>query len=301
MTRLQTKCLIGSALFHGLTVVVFLATAAFRSAPTVTGDQVLNLIPAKILDDPGFGGQPAPAPVKPQPYPPAIQPAPPKPPSQPAPVAPPAPPKPPPQPAPAAPPKTVAATTSRQPDVKPAAARPGPSPTPVRRGIKVTLDPVTPSTGATSRNSDSAAQAWAAEQAANHKRVQEEFAAAFAALDSSVRSKETPVNVVALPGEGGGEAFVNYGTAVCSVYYNAWRPEVTSRRLTVPVAQIVVSRNGSVTSSELVTKSGDPLLDRSVQRALDAVKELPPFPPNATDTERSFIIRFNPEAKQSAG
>ena len=56
MTRLQTKCLIGSALFHGLTVVVFLATAAFRSAPTVTGDQVLNLIPAKILDDPGFGG-----------------------------------------------------------------------------------------------------------------------------------------------------------------------------------------------------------------------------------------------------
>jgi len=28
---------------------------------------------------------------------------------------------------------------------------------------------------------------------------------------------------------------------------------------------------------------------------------LPPFPPNAPDAERSFIIRFNLEAKQDAG
>ena len=121
------------------------------------------------------------------------------------------------------------------------------------------------------------------------------------ALESNIHGSETTDNVAALPGDGGGEAFVNYGTAICNVYYNAWRPEEPAHKLTPPAVKIVVSRNGHVTSAEFVAKSGDPLLDQSVQRALDAVKELPPFPPGSTDTERSFIIRFNPEAKQSAG
>jgi hypothetical protein len=40
-----------------------------------------------------------------------------------------------------------------------------------------------------------------------------------------------------------------------------------------------------------------------VQRALDQVERqrLPPFPPNAEDSQRTFTIRFDLEAKQSAG
>jgi TonB family protein len=163
------------------------------------------------------------------------------------------------------------------------------------------------STRTPSRNSDSAAQAraaeqaLAAEQAANNKRMQQEIAGTFAALDSSIHSKDSSVKMATLPGEGGGEAFVSYDNVVFNAYYNAWRPEVATRRLPVAVVKIVVSRNGSITSSEFVTKSGDPMLDRSVQRALDAVKDLPPFPPNATAAERSFIITFDPKALQSAG
>jgi len=48
MTRLQKKCLVGSACFHGLTVAVFLATAAFRSEPAITEGRVLTLIPTRM-------------------------------------------------------------------------------------------------------------------------------------------------------------------------------------------------------------------------------------------------------------
>jgi len=67
--------------------------------------------------------------------------------------------------------------------------------------------------------------------------------------------------------------------------------------------KIVVARNGDVLSSDIVSKSGDPAVDQSVQRALDQVEreKLPPFPPKAEDTQRTFVIRFNFEAKQSAG
>ncbi len=313
MTRLQKKCLVGSAFFHGLMVVVFLATAAFRSrtTTTITEAQVLTLVPTKILDRLESGGQSAPAIVNPLPSPPAARPAPPSPQPQPAPPAPtriqpppapPAPPRPQLQPSRSTPPKPAATTTARQPaDTKPAPVNPIPRPGATRRGITVDLSQITPSTRGPSRSADAAAQERAAAQAANAKRIQQEVAAAFASLDSSVHSKDNSVAVATLPGEGGGEAFASYDTAVKSAYYNAWSPELSARKTAVSDVKIVVSRNGSITSSEFVSKSGDPLLDRSVQRALDAVKQLPPFPPGATDLERTFIIRFNPETLPSAG
>jgi len=310
MTRLQTRCLVGSAFFHGLIVVVLLATAAFRSAPVITDAQVMNFISPKILDLAVSGGQPVPKVGRPQPSPPAIQPASPELPPHPAPPAPPKPqtqstppipPKPQPQPAPASQPKTTTTTTARQPETTPTPPKTAVKPTPAKRGIIVDFTPPSPSSRTASRNTDSSAAARAATQAANSKRIQQAIADAFGSLDSSVRGTASPVSVVPIPGEGGGEAFISYDTAVKSAYYNAWRPEVTSHRLAVADVRIVVSRNGEITSSELVRKSGDPLLDRSVQRALDAVKQLPPFPPNATDTERSYLIRFDPETKQSAG
>jgi TonB family protein len=192
---------------------------------------------------------------------------------------------------------------------KPIAAKPAPDPAPVTHKITPSYTPVAPSRSS-SRSTDTPAQTRAAELAASQaaareaagRRAQEAaVATALAGLDSSIRGREIPVTVAALPGDGGGEAFASYDTAVCTVYYNAWRPEDPARKVAAPVVKIVVSRNGNVTSSAFVSKSGDPLLDRSVQRALDAVKELPPFPPTSTDTERSFVITFNPEAKQSAG
>jgi TonB family protein len=67
--------------------------------------------------------------------------------------------------------------------------------------------------------------------------------------------------------------------------------------------EIVVARNGDIVSSKIVSRSGDSSVDQSVQRALDTVErqKLPPFPTGAADTQRTFLIRFNLEAKQSNG
>ena len=58
MTRLQKKCFVASACLHGLLGVVVLVTAAFRSEPTVAGEQVLTLISPLVLDRTGSGGGP---------------------------------------------------------------------------------------------------------------------------------------------------------------------------------------------------------------------------------------------------
>jgi outer membrane biosynthesis protein TonB len=114
----------------------------------------------------------------------------------------------------------------------------------------------------------------------------------------------TPVTVATLQGEGGGEAFVNYRTAIFNAYFHAWKtPETAAHNKAVANVKIVVARNGDVLSSDIVTKSGDADVDKSVQRALDQVEreKLPPFPSSSQDTVRTFILRFDLEAKQSAG
>jgi TonB family protein len=307
MTPLQKKCLAASLCFHGLMLAVFLATAAFRSEPpAISAQQVLTLIPARILDTPGVGGGPVPVRVTP----PAPQPA-----SPPAPPAPPAPPVAHPTPPPVAPPRppTPPRAAPTPPDTRPAVTRSTTDSAPKPHQITPTYVPVVsnrtpPRSTETEAQSRAAAQtaekaAQAASQAAARERAQE-VSDAFAALDSSVRARETPVGVASLPGEGGGDAFVNYTTAIFNAYYQAWKtPDTAAHRLAVVDVKIVVARNGEIISSEIISKSGDAAVDQSVQRALDQVarQKLPPFPPKATDTERAFLITFNLQAKQSAG
>jgi TolA protein len=147
-----------------------------------------------------------------------------------------------------------------------------------------------------------AAQAAAQAKRANAQKLASEISSAFSELNSTVGSTASAEHDVAMLGEGGGEAFVNYRTAVFNAYYHAWRtPDQTTHSHAVVDAKIVVLRDGTVTSSEFVSKSGDSAVDRSVQRALDAVSHLPAFPAATQDVERTFIIRFDLEAKQEAG
>jgi TonB family protein len=296
MTRLQKKCLVASVCFHGLTVVVLLATAAFRPEPTITELPVLNLVSLPVLDRSGVSAPSAPAVVPPQPSPPVTHAAPPV-------AAPPvaAPPVAAPQTHSTEPPKTVVKNTPKPSENRPVTAKAAAAVAPPKHVVTADLTPASSSTKPAPRSAESSAATQAAALAASKKKAQE-IAAVFAALDSKVSSKDPLDKVVALPGEDSGEAFVNYRTAVFNAYYQAWKtPEDTSRKMAVADVKIVVARSGEILSCEFVSKSGDAAIDLSVQRALDAVKQLPPFPPKATDTERSFIIRFNLEAKQSAG
>jgi hypothetical protein len=301
MTRLGKKCFVGSAFFHGLTVAVFIATAAFRTAPPPpTSEQVLTLVPGTTVVDTatrGGGGPAAPAPI-PAPVPPRPQPVSTPPPS-PA-THPPSAPVPPPrqaqQPAPA----------PRRSDPAPTVSRAGPDPAPQRNHITPTFASAATSARSPSRNTDSSAQTQASQAAAREAGIQraQEIKEALASLGSSVRGRETPVSVATLPGEGGGDAFVNYRDAVFSAYYHAWKtPEASARSMAVADVKIVVSRNGDVLSSDFVSKSGDAAVDKSIQRALDQVErqKLPSFPPTSSDDERTFLLRFDLQAKQSAG
>jgi TonB family protein len=199
---------------------------------------------------------------------------------------------------------TVKSVTPKPDTAKPDTAKPDIVPAPSKQHIITpTFDNPTRSAKPSPASAESSAQAQAS---AREARKRAEIAAAFSQslsqLASAVGSDDSKVTVTSLPGAGGGEAFINYGTAVFNLYDHAWKkPEDAALKQAVAVVKIVVARNGDIISADFVNKSGDGSVDRSVQRALDAVKHLPSFPPNAEDTERTFILRFNLETKQSAG
>ena len=157
--------------------------------------------------------------------------------------------------------------------------KPSLEPAPKKHEIDVDLTQDTRSSKKPSKSADNAAESRAAAQSAARaasKKLAQEVAEAFAGLDSNLHSTEPASKVVALSagtgGEGGGEAFVNYDTAIFNAYYRAWvTPDGTTHNLAVTDAKIVVQRDGTVTFAEIVNKSGDAAIDRSVQRALSDI------------------------------
>jgi TonB family protein len=122
------------------------------------------------------------------------------------------------------------------------------------------------------------------------------------ALANGVESSGAKATVVNLPGQGGGAAFAGYNTVIFNAYYHAWiTPDSTADRLAAVEVKIVVARDGSIISADVTNPSGDSALNRSVEKALRAVRKLPPFPSGATDDQRSFLIRFNLDTKESSG
>jgi protein TonB len=289
MTRLQKKCLIAAAGLHGALVLLLLLTAAFRSEPALKEEQVLDLVSPRLLDRAGFGGS---LPAEAAPLPP-LPPQPPQAESHPAPAEP--------QPAPRSVTreKPAAESKPRETPSKPAAttAAEKPAGQPKREAHEVKPEYTPAVAGAKPGRTE----AKRTEPDAVPSRAAA-VAGALNDLASGVRANTARATVVELPGQGGGEAFTGYETAIFNAYYRAWKtPDETTDRLAAAEVKIVVARDGSIVSAEITGKSGDAAMDRSVQRALEAVKELPAFPEKATDSQRSFIIKFNLEAKQSSG
>ncbi|MCX8155995.1 MAG: TonB C-terminal domain-containing protein [Verrucomicrobiae bacterium] len=103
-------------------------------------------------------------------------------------------------------------------------------------------------------------------------------------------------------GVGGGPAAINYSQAVLGAYDDAWQPPPELEEDTaVTVARIIVHRTGRIVDARIIKRSGNHLMDLSVQNALEAVKELPPFPEGARDLERTFKIEFNLKVKRGIG
>jgi TonB family protein len=300
MTRLSKKCFLFSAGMHGALLLILVASSAFRSKPHNTELPILPMIPANIVDGATSvsGSRTAPQPAPPAP----VQ----------APVAPPVP-----QPTPPRPQPVVERTVPVLPTpkrevprerVEPQHSDEGelPPPKPVKhrpvktREIVPTFDPVNPRT-ARKISHDQAEEESHNTQRERNRRLNR-IASALNAMATEVKHSGAAGTAVDMPGQADGPAFADYKTVIYNVYHQRWIvPDSTGSTTAATDVKIIVSRDGSILSAEIINPSGDRALDRSVDRVLQAVRQLPPFPAGAQEAQRTFLLRFDLESKEGSG
>jgi TonB family protein len=124
------------------------------------------------------------------------------------------------------------------------------------------------------------------------------------ALQNAIRNLKksfSPSTTVDMPGNSSA-AYANYASAVKSIYEQAWTPpdDTTSDDANTKVS-ITIASDGTVVSARILTPSGDDSVDASIQRTLDRVTFIAPFPEGSKDKERTYIINFNLKAKRMLG
>jgi TonB family protein len=287
---------------HSLLVVILVVAPALGSKSKMEEMPAIDFIPNKLIDAAFSGGG--------------------NPNTRPPPPAPPAPPAP-------APPQREVAPPEPKPDPKPEVIKthdPEPpkeviKPKPVAESLEVQQKPKRSkpdvSTKAVTRNSDSQkkekqkaeADARAKELAETRAKAaadaqRRELAAAVGSAARSIKSDLSPaVAIDTNPGPGGGgEAYANYAQVVKSIYEHAWVPsDDTTSDEAITKVSVTIRRDGSVASARIIKRCGDASIDQSVQRTLDRVKFIAPFPDGTKDQERTFTINFNLKAKRMMG
>ena len=274
MNRLQKKCAIVTAGFHLLLLVILVVGPGFFAPKQKADDlQILDVIPPNLIDAAFNSGvrnaqPPPPAPVvtPPQPAQPAPQPV----------VAPPAPPK----------------VETPEP-IKPVVKALAPEPKPVEKPkIQINTQLVT---RAALKNSPKTSPRDVSEEKAR--------ALALAARNAAkaLKNNFTPATTIDMPGNSS-VAYANYASVVKSVYEQAWVPPDDAQNDDANVkVTVTIASDGTVISARVLRPSGDPGVDASVQRTLDRVTFIEPFPEGVTEKERTYTINFNLKAKRLLG
>lgn len=288
MERTQKKCLIISAAMHGVLLGALVIGAAFVKPPAPREIVPIKYFSGRLVDsivNGGGGGAPvvvrAPTPAPPNPTPPAPTPPTPTPP---------------------------APTPPRQKNNVPVVPEPN-SP-------KTTKSKAPADTTSTGKNNDSrftltskkatdktakTAKTGQTSGKTSNERL-EAFNRTFSELGQSLTSGGLAMSTTPGNGLGGGPGAVNYSQAVLGAYDDAWNPPAELQEdVAVAVVKITVHRTGRIEDARIIQRSGNALMDRSVQNALEAVKSLPPFPAGAKDIERVFKIEFNLKVKRGIG
>ncbi len=302
MNRLQKKCLISAAGFHLLLLLILFVGPAFLSSHKSDPDSVITMITldTKLTDGPSKGGGT-----------PNAKPPPPAPPTPPAPQPQATPPEPPPK-----PPEQTKSLLEKlfepTPPKEDKIEKPNPEALlPLKKVVIKKHDTADPSSetsklkidpkdlklvkktlkpkSAAPDTSEADARAEAKAQARAAAARQQAFSHSLQTLQNNL-SSGTDVTV---PGPGGA-AFANYRDAVRIAYMDAWiaPTEAADDKATTTVS-VTIARDGTVISARIKTPSGDPATDRSVDQTLRRVKSIAPFPEGATDSERTFIIKFD--------
>jgi TonB family protein len=276
MNRLQKKCVIATAGIHLLLLLILVFGSAFFSPrPKPDDTQLLNVIPANLIDAAFNSGvrnatPPAPTPVvvsPPQPAPPTPQPPAPKP------VV--------------TPPPTLVERVEKY--FKPEPVKPAPDLTPVEKPAKSQQHKIQPNLTPTIRA--------APKNNSTPDTTQHDTRALNTTLKNLRKNLSSPTEVT-LPGDST-VAYANYASIVKSVYDAAWMlPDSIAGDENITV-KVTIASDGTVISSRIIDRSGDAPVDASVQRALDRVTFVAAFPEGSSDKQRTYTINFNPQIKKS--
>ena len=296
MNRLQKKCLIATAGFHLLLLLILIVGPGFfRETPKPDDTPLLDVIPGTAIDKALTSGVKSAQP--PPPAPPVITPPPPI--IHPQPQVQPQPTPPPPAPAPVTPAPSLVEKMENFFKPEPVTPAPDDTPKPVEHKekheheIKVNMDTVNRTTLEKSqvhKTSDDS------QRRAEQERARE--------IQSAVRNLEknfTPSTKVEMPGTSS-VSYASYASIIKTIYTRAWTPpdNAANDEANIKVS-ITVSNDGTVESAHIVDPSGDSGVDESVQRTLDRVTFIAPFPDGSTEKEKTFIINFNLKAKRMLG
>jgi TonB family protein len=155
------------------------------------------------------------------------------------------------------------------------------------RKVQISTQPVTRTAPKNSPTTDNSQQ-------------QQRLAQASRSALRNLKGNLTSATTVDVPGNSS-VAYANYAAVVKSVYEQAWiLPNDVSDNANTKVS-VTIANDGIVISARIITPSGDAGLDASVQRTLERVKSIAPFPEGATEKERTYIINFNPQVKRLLG
>jgi outer membrane biosynthesis protein TonB len=313
MTRVEKKCLIASTGMHAfLLLMIVFWSAIFVTKEKHLDNPRIRIVPTRFVEAAlaGGGGNPK-IPVrdedvqKGQTLLPTATPTP----VQPRPVEP-TPPPPKPEPKKVQAPEAKVEPPKAEPVKKPVKAvdlaKPADKPAPK---FKIDLSELQPVTRAERDKAKEKQQQAEAEARAKSEAVQRANAAReHLAKELGQTAKDlqlgfqngTTVDV----GGPGGEAYASYSALVQQAYDSAWQvlPDLSNQDFATLV-RVTISREGRVILSQILRKSGNASMDKSVQRALDKVKlmGLPRFPDFIKDSERSFTIEFNLKTKKLVG
>jgi len=288
MSRLQTKCFIGSAGLHGLLFVILLVGPAFLASKSQSDNSpILDVIPGKLIDA-AFSGGGNPHGTPPPPAPPA-PPAPRV--TQPAPT-----PEPPRVREPEPPPKPVEEVKPTRPDRNSLEMNDDHK----RKKREIDLKPVSHRSeiGKTAKSPSTETSTDAAERriADARRRAANLIGAAAASLRNDIAPGTT---LEAFGPGGGGEVYASYDQVVKSIYWHAWTPpEDTASDAAITYATITIASDGTVLSARITKPSSDATVDRSVQQTLERVTFIAPFPEGAKDKERTYKIKFDLKARR---
>jgi TonB family protein len=261
MNRLQKKCIIATAGFHlVLLLILVFGSAFFSPRPKPDDTQLLDVIPSNLIDaafNSGVRNATPPAPVAVPPPQPAPQPV-------------------------VTPPPTLTERLERifiPEPAKPVTEKPETKPHQIQVSTQL-VTRIAPKNS--SPNANPQQTAWAINNAIRN-----------------LKKNLSPGTTIDMPGDST-VAYANYASVVKSIYDQAWTlPDSIANDDENVKVTVTIASDGTVISARIIERAGDSPVDASVQRTLDRVTFIAPFPEGATEKERSYTINFNPKAKQT--